>query len=389
MNKRKIVSNVSEVGARDPERKLFDELIPLPDGTSYNAYIIKGSEKTALIDTVDPSKTEVLFENLKGTDKIDYIISNHAEQDHSGSIPALLEKYPEAKIVTNKKCAEFLKDLLLVEDERIMVIGEGDTLSLGNKTLEFILAPWVHWPETMLTFLREDSILFTCDMFGSHLAADELFADDSERLYSSAKRYYAEIMMPFRTMIKNNMKKVESINPDIIAPSHGPVYKDPRFIIDAYNDWISDNVKPEVIIPYVSMHGSTKVMVEHLAKKLRDSNISVKLYNLPETDIGELAISLVDSSTIVLASSTLLIGPHPQLVQAAYLINILRPKTRFVSILGSFGWAETESERIKVLIPNLQAEIINPVMTKGHPKEDDFKKIDELAELITKKNGAL
>jgi flavorubredoxin len=152
---RKLVPNVHSVGAIDWGRKIFDELIPLPDGTSYNAYIVKGSEKTALIDTVDPEKEMELLVNLHelGIEKIDYIITNHAEQDHSGAIPLILEHFPEAVVVTNQKCKSFEIDHLYIHDSNFKVIHDGDTLSLGDKTLKFIMTPWVHWPETMVTYL--------------------------------------------------------------------------------------------------------------------------------------------------------------------------------------------------------------------------------------------
>ncbi|NOX71887.1 MAG: FprA family A-type flavoprotein [Candidatus Micrarchaeota archaeon] len=385
MAARKLIEGIWEAGARDKERKLFDELIPLPDGTSYNAYLIKGSEKTALIDSVDPTKTDELLENLENleTERIDYIISNHAEQDHSGALPALLERYPEAKIVTNEKCKEFLLSLHpAIGEEQIKTIKNGDTLSLGNRTLQFILTPWVHWPETMLTYLKEDKILFTCDFLGSHFASEELFVENEDEIYEAAKRYYAEIMMPFRPMIKNHLKTLEGLDIAMIAPSHGPVYHEPSFILEAYEDWVSDNAKNVAVIPYVSMHHSTKAITEHLARALEKRGIKAKVFNLTETDIGELAISIVDAATIVFASPTLLVGPHPAIVYAGYLVNALRPKTRFVSIVGSFGWAETESERIKALIPNLKTELIEPVMVRGYPREDDLKRIDELAEKI-------
>ena len=204
---RKLIPNVHCVGAIDWDRKIFDELIPLPDGTSYNAYIVKGSEKTALIDTVDPHMEKDLTDNLKDLEvnKIDYIISNHAEQDHSGAIPTILKMFPESKVVTNEKCKNMLMDLLPVEEDRFIIIKDMETLSLGDKTLEFMLAPWVHWPETMFTYLKEDNILFTCDFLGSHLATSELYADfDDFKIYEDAKLYYVEIMMPYSVIVKSN-----------------------------------------------------------------------------------------------------------------------------------------------------------------------------------------
>ena len=383
--------NVYFVGAIDWDRRLFDELIPLPDGTSYNAYLIKGSEKTALLDTVDPTKTTVLIDNLVrlGIDKIDYVVAHHGEQDHSGTIPDILLLYADAKVVTNPKCKGMLIDLLNLEEDRFITVDDGQTLSLGDKTLQFIYIPWVHWPETMGTYLQEDRILFPCDFFGSHMATSSLFVDDEPRVYEAAKRYYAEIMMPFRTPIRNNLKKIKDLQIDMIASSHGPIYDKPQFIIDAYEDWVSDNVKNEVVLPYVSMHDSTRTMVEYFVDALIERGVAVKQFNLTGTDIGQLAISLVDAATIVIGSPTVLTGAHPMAAYACILANALRPKTRFASIIGSYGWGGKMVEQITGLLPNLKAEILEPVIAKGYPKDDDFMALDKLADRIMEKHKEL
>jgi len=380
--------NVYAVGAIDWDRRLFDELIPLPDGTSYNAYLIKGSEKTALLDTVDPKKTRVLLENLTstGVERIDYVVAHHAEQDHSGSIPDVLLLYPDAKVVTNAKCKAMLMDLLRIEDDKFIVVEDGQKLSLGNKTLQFVFIPWVHWPETMGTYLAEDKILFPCDFFGSHLATSSLFVEDESLVYEGAKRYYAEIMMPFRTPIKNNLKKLEAFDIQIIAPSHGPVYQRPKFIIDAYKDWVSDEVKNEAIVAYVSMHDSTREMVEHLVDALAERGIKVRQFNLTGVDIGSLAIALVDAATVVIGSPTFLVGPHPTAAYATMLANALRPKTRFVSIIGSFGWAGKMVEQLSGMLGNLKVEVIEPVIAKGVATNKDFVALDLLADKIAAKH---
>jgi flavorubredoxin len=383
--------NIYAVGAIDWDRRLFDELIPLPDGTSYNAYLIKGSEKIALLDTVDPTKTDVLIDNLVkvGADRIDYIVAHHAEQDHSGGIPDILMLYPDAKVVTNPKCKGMLIDLLQISEDKFITVDDGQTLSLGDKTLQFIYIPWVHWPETMGTYLQEDKIFFPCDFFGSHLATSSLFVEDQALVYESAKRYYAEIMMPFRTAIKKNLERIKNLQIDIIASSHGPVYDNPKFIIDAYKDWVSDNVKNEVVLPYISMHDSTKKMVEHFVDALIERGITVKQFNLSVTDIGKLAISLVDAATIVLGSPTVLTAAHPKVAYAAILANALKPKTKFASIIGSFGWGGRMVEQITGLISNLKVEILEPVIAKGYPKDDDFTALDKLADKILAKHKEL
>ncbi len=384
MAARLLKKNVIAVGAIDWDRRLFDELIPLPDGTTYNSYLIKGSNKTALIDTVDPEKKYVLIENLHslGIKTIDYIITNHTEQDHSGTINEILRLYPMAKVVTNDKCIDMTKAHLLIEDDKFQVIKDGSRLSLGDLNLEFIVTPWVHWPETMLTYLIEEKILFPCDLFGTHLASSDLFASDQRHVYFAAKRYYAEIMMPFRKNIQNHIKKLKNYNIEIIAPSHGPVHNRPDFILNAYQDWISDNVKNEVVLPYVSMHGSVGKMVDHLINMLIKRGIEVKPYNLSRTDIGELAMALVDAATIVIGTPTVLTGPHPLAVYATYLANALRPKTRFASIIGSYGWGGKMPEIITGMLSNLKIEIVPPVVVRGHPKTEDFNALDKLADEI-------
>ncbi len=388
---RELRSGIYSVGAIDWDRRLFDELIPLPDGTSYNAYLIKGSEKTALLDTVDPAKDHELVSNLEklGIKSIDFIIAHHAEQDHSGTIPLILKMYPNAKVVTNPKCKVMLMDLLQIPDEKFITVVDGEMISLGDKTLEFLYTPWVHWPETMSTYLKEEGILFSCDFFGSHLATSDLWVTDQPRVYESAKRYYAEIMMPFRAAIKKNLEKIKDLDIKMIAPSHGPVYDEPQFILDAYKDWISDQVKNEVVIPYVSMHDSTRRMVDYFVHALMERGITVKPFNLTKTDIGELAKALVDTATVVIASPTVLAGPHPAAVYAAYLANALRPKTKFASVIGSYGWGGKTVEMIKGSLSNLNVELLEPVMVKGYPKEEDFKALDRLADGILEKHRGL
>lgn len=391
MTVKKIKKDIYWVGAIDWDRRLFDELIPLPEGTSYNAYLIKGEQKIVLIDTVDPTKEDDLLDNLDDLEieHLDHIVVNHAEQDHSGAIPLMLELFPEAKVVTNEKCKKMLMEHLLIAEDKIIIVKDNDTLSLGGKTLRFIFTPWVHWPETMLTYLEEDKILFSCDLFGAHLAESDLWVDDESKVYFAAKRYYAEIMMPFRSNIKKHLEKLKELEIKTIAPSHGQIYSHPEFILSAYREWISDEVENVVIIPYISMHGSVEEMVYILAEELMRKGITVKLFNLSRTDIGALAIALVDAATIVIASPTVLTGAHPQVVSAVYLANALRPKLRYVSVIGSYGWGGKMLENISTMIGNLKVEILSRVIIKGYPKEEDYNSLIKLAGEIAEKHKNL
>jgi flavorubredoxin len=388
MKPRQIKSDIFAVGAIDWDRRLFDSLIPLPDGTTYNSYLVKGSQKTALIDTVDPSMTSVLTNNLDelGITTIDYVIANHAEPDHSGSLPAILSKYPGAKAVVSPKCKGMLMDSFMIPEEKFITVNDKETISLGNRTLEFIYAPWVHWPETVLTYLREDKILFPCDFFGSHLAASDLYVNDEGQVYEAAKRYYGEIMMPFRANIQKNLDIVKNYQVDIIAPSHGPIYQKPEFILQAYRSWAFDNPKNIVVIPYVSMHNTTRKMVDFFVGALIKSGVIVKRFDLTVTDPGKLAMSLVDAATIVIGTPTVLAGPHPAAAYAAFLANALRPNVKFVSIIGSYGWGGRTVEVLSSLIPNLKVEVLNPVLCKGFPKGSDYQALENLANSIAQKH---
>jgi flavorubredoxin len=388
MNPREVRPGIYRVGAVDWDRRLFDALIPLPDGTSYNSYLIEGSEKTALIDTVHPTVRGVLIDNLDelGANNIDYIVANHAEPDHSGTIPQVIEKCPQAKVIVTPKCKGMLADLFMIPEEKFVTVNDRETISLGDRTLEFIHAPWVHWPETMLTYLREDKILFPCDLFGFHLATTDLYVTDEGQAYEAAKRYYAEVMMPFRTNIQKYLERLKNYDIDVIAPSHGLMYDKPEFILETYHSWVEDEPKNIVVLPYISMYGSTRKMAEYLVGALARRGVTVKQFDLTVTDIGKLAMALVDAATIVIGTPTVLAGPHPNVVYAATLVNALRPKLRFVSIIGSYGWGGRAAEHLTALIPNLKVEILEPVLSKGSLGDADFRALASLANTIAQKH---
>lgn len=387
---REIKPNVYSLSAIDWNRKIFDELVPLPEGTSYNAYVVKGSEKTALIDTVHPSMTADFIRALKslGLERLDYIVSNHAEPDHSGSIPAVLAEYPEAKVLANVKCRSLLKSSLNLPAEVLTLIQDNQVLSLGDKSLRFMWVPWVHWPDTTATYIQEDRLLFSCDFLGAHLATSDLYANDEARVERAALTYYAEIMMTYRPNVIKTLKRLEELDIGMIAASHGPVYARPEFILSLYRRWSADQTRPEVIIPYLSMYESTAKMVAYLVDRLMEKGLSVQPYNVVDLDTGRYASSLVEASTIVFASPTVLDGPHPAMASAAYLTNALRPKTRFAAIIGSYGWGSTMPETLTALLPNLKAYWIDPVNIGGTPKAEDFAALDRLAADIEKANTA-
>ena len=195
--------------------------------------------------------------------------------------------------------------------------------------------------------------------------------------------------MPFRQHIRKHLERIKDLQFDLIAPSHGPLYSRPKFILDAYWDWSSDDVKNQVILPYVSMHGSTKAMVDYFVDALISHGISVRQFDLARTDTGDLAEALVDGATVVIGSSTILAGAHPLALYAATLANALRPKTKLVSVIGSYGWGGKMVEQIASAIPNLKVEVLPPVVAKGYPKAADFQALDRLADEILAKHKEL
>jgi len=386
MKPREVRPGVYWVGAVDWDRRLFDALIPLPEGTSYNSYLVRGSEKTALFDTVDPSKTETLLDALSEVDRIDYIVMHHAEQDHSGSLPAILARFPEARVLCSSKAVDLLASHLHLPVKELKAVADGEELSLGEKTLRFLYTPWVHWPETMSTYLVEDRVLLSCDFLGSHLATSDLFGREEEVL-PAAKRYFAEIMMPFRAAVRKNLDTIAPLDLDVIAPSHGPLHGRPQLIVDSYREWVDGPPHNLVVIPYVTMHGSTLALVERLTGALVERGVKVERFDLSGVDLGRLAAALVDAATIVVGTPTVQTNPHPVMMSTLYLVGALRPKARFLSIVASYGWASKVVETVTALTAGLKAEVIEPVLVKGLPGPEDLRKVDELAAAVAAKHA--
>ena len=388
---KKIKENILYAGMNDKDRLIFDELIPLDKGTSYNSYIVIGSEKTAVIDTMYPKFTKEYIKSFdeNGITKVDYIIANHGEQDHSGSIPALLEKFPNAMVVTNAVCAKNLQEMLLVPAEKIKIINNNEELSLGNKTLQFMIAPGVHWPDTMFTYIKEDNIICTCDFLGAHYIFDDVFAVPSDDLEKSAKKYFAEIMMPFSFVCRKYVKQIRELNVEMVLPSHGPVHKNPDYILNLYEDWAGEQGKNLVLLPYVSMYKSTEEMIDYLAKKLEEKGIPSVKYDMVDGNLGDLAIALVDGTTIVLGTSMVLAGPHPAAFNTVYLASILRPKAKIASFIGSYGWGGDLFGKMADMLAPLKLDVIEPILVKGKAKADDYAKIDKMADEIFNKHKEL
>lgn len=382
-----ICKDVYWVGVKDWNRRLFDSLIPLPQGTTYNAYLIKGKEKTALIDTVNPGfegEFEGKLNEISSLEELDYVVMNHAEPDHAGAIPYILNRNKRALIVTTEKGARIASVQYRVPTERIKTVKDGITIDLGSKTLQFIEAPWLHWPETMFTYLKEDKILFPCDFLGEHTAFG-FWDDEVEELIPFAQRYFGEIMMPFRLMGKRAIEKIRELEIEIIAPSHGPIHRNPERILDAYTKWTAGETKKKVIIVYVTMWNSTEAMVKTMVETLLSESIEVSLYNLSNADIGDIAKDLVDSKGIVLGTPTVLGGMHPVALYGAYLVRALRPPLKYGVVLSSYGWSGGAVKQASEILAPTKIEILGTARINGPPSTEDKRKIIDLGKLLAKK----
>ncbi|MDW8040778.1 MAG: FprA family A-type flavoprotein [Nitrososphaerota archaeon] len=383
----KLAENVHWIGSRDWNRRLFDALIPLPKGTSYNAYLVIGHANKALIDTVNPGFENELEEKIRrliNPEDLDYVVMNHAEPDHAGAIPHVMKLAPKAKLVATGRGAKMAQIYYHVPQERIRVVADNDAISLGGKTLRFIEAPMLHWPETMFTYLEEDEILFPCDFFGAHLAGD-IYSDMVEDYLVHAQRYWGEIMMPFRAMAQKALEKTAGLNIRMIAPSHGPIHRKPELILNAYRRWAAGETRPKAVVVYASMWNSTDAMVKQMAETLASEGVELAFYNLTVADIGDLVKDLVDSKAIVLGAPTVLGGAHPLAVYAIYLLKTLRPPTKFAVVLSSYGWGGGAVKQVQEMLSGFKIEVVGALEINGPPTAEDMRRIIELSRSLAKK----
>jgi len=377
---REIKPGVFYTGAIDWNRRNFDSVMQTPDGVTYNSYLVKGTTHTALLDTVEPRFVEGLLKELEEVERLDYIVVHHTEQDHTGALPALLNKYPEAKIVCVAKAQTLAQYWFDLPPDRYMIVKDGDSIDLGGKTLTFYAMPWVHWADTMVSYLKEDRILFTCDLFGAHIAQAELFAGEDERVVIAAKQYYGVIMAPYRNFIAKHIERIAVMDVDLIAPSHGPLHNQPAKVIAAYREWTSDATKKLVLIPFVTMHDSTRLMVEILVDELTGRGVEALQLDMATPDVNRLAECFIDAAAIVWASPVVMAGAHPNVLYAALFANYLKPKAKVMAVIGSMGWGSKMVEQLTGIIGDSKVEYLEPVICKGIPREKDREALAGMAE---------
>lgn len=389
-----ITPDIFWVGGGDRRLERFENLFPIPNGVSYNSYIIK-DEKIALMDTVDTSITRQFFENIEyvlGDKELDYLVINHMEPDHCANIGEILIRYPNVKLVGNKKTFQFLKQFYDFNiSDNMVEVAEGDELFLGKHTLRFFLAPMVHWPEVMFSYEKSRGILFSADAFGSFVAfTGNLFADetDIENLYiDEYRRYYSNIVGKYGAQVQSALKKLAGVKINIICPLHGPVWRQNlSYILDKYNLW--STYTPEkngVILFYGSMYGNTESAVNVLASLLSQKGIKdLRIFDVSKTHPSYIIADAFKYSHMVIASPTYNNGLYLPMETLLHDMAALNLQKRKVSVIGNGTWAPISDKLILKLIGEMKdMEVIgSPLVINSSLKEDQYPALSKLAEEI-------
>jgi len=387
---REMTKGVYFVGVDDHHTELFENLWDIPFGVSYNSYLII-DEKIAVVEGVKALFADEWLDNIRelvDPSKIDYIILNHMEPDHTGSLPDIAKLAPNAKLVYTSVAAGMQKSFFDVSLEEI-IVEDLQELSLGSKTLQFVHAKFLHWPETMMTYIKEDEILFSCDAFGAFGALNGLHFDDEinmDIIEWEAKRYVGTIITAYFKFVQAGIKKVKDlgIGLKMIAPSHGPIYrKDPMWIINKYDEWSGDELEKVCTIVYGTMYGFTTRVALTLKKDLEELGVKVKVFNISYTGLSKIITESVRSGVIVLGTPTYDAFPFPKIWNFANEIQGKRFPKRPIGIFGTYGWQGGGVEKIVKQLQDARYEIIEPVIhVKARPSTQQREECSLLAKAI-------
>lgn len=367
--KKHIKNNVSWVGKVDWElEKFHGDEYSTHKGSTYNSYLIE-EEKTVLIDTVWAPFAEEFVENLAhevDLEKIDYIIANHGEVDHSGALPALMKLIPDTPIYCTASAVKSLKGQYH-EDWNFKVVKTGDSIEIGNgKSLVFVEMAMLHWPDSMATYLTEDNILFSNDAFGQHYATEKLFNDlvDQCELYEEAIKYFANILTPFCKVLRKKLAEITALNLpiDMIATSHGVIWRDnPMQIVEKYSQWANDYQENQITIVYDTMWNGTKKLAEKIAEgiNLADSDVAVKLYNIAKNDENDVITEIFKSKTVIVGSPTIGSNILHSMAGFIHLAKIMKFKNKKAAAFGCYGWSGESVKLLNGLMEDAGFEVIS------------------------------
>lgn len=393
MYAREILPNIYSVGVVDWDvRSFHGHTYSTKRGSTYNAYLII-DEKIALVDGVYTPFSAELIENIKQVvpvEKIDYVIANHVEVDHSGAIPAIMELCPKAKVLGTEKCKEGLYRSYY-KDWPFQVVKTGDKIKLGKRTLSFIEAPMIHWPDSMFTYCPEEQLLMPNDAFGQHYATSARFDDEVDpcALMDEAAKYYANILWPLGAVIQKKIEEIIRLNIPIkmIAPSHGIIWrKDPMKIVNAYMGWAKNETKPKVVVAYETMWGSTEKMARRIVEGITSEGVEVKLFNVATSDRTDIITAMLDAKIFLIGSSTHDNGMLPNMAGFLEFLKGLKPKDRAAAAFGSYGWAGGAVRSIEDTIKEAGIELTNPGLSvKYVPDESEMKSCYEYGKVIARK----
>jgi anaerobic nitric oxide reductase flavorubredoxin len=386
------------VGINDNQTPLFEGLWNIPEGVSYNSYLVKGSQKTALIDCVGEKNVQEHFEKISqiiDISKIDYLIINHMEQDHTSGIPELLNRAPNIKIVYTPLAQSIFRKFYQINPDVTLVKGDDMTISLGDKTLHFIQTPWLHWPETMSTYCPEEKILFCCDVFGAFKTLPQEAIKDSDidldkqNVCGCSQKYFASVFNAQREWVIKALEKFKKMNLEIevLAPSHGPVLaKTAKETLDRWTAWSSGTYQKIVVIAYASMYGFTAKALGAIADGIAQVGGTVKSFNLSETAPVDVLTALVEAPALIIGVPTY---EHEIFPKVADFINLLRVKKftgRYAGVFGSFGWSGEATKKATSELTALGLEIVGePLQIYGSPTGQDLEKARQLGKAIAEK----
>jgi flavorubredoxin len=361
------------------------------NGTTYNAYLIR-DKKTALIDTVKASYGQDLLQSISAIielPKIDYVVCNHAEPDHTGALPKAMAAMPNATLVCDKKCKEALARHYDISNWKIEIVGTGDTISLGNRTLQFIETPMLHWPESMFTYIPEDKLLFSMDAFGQHYASSQRFDDEVllQTVLREAKSYYANILMLYGKQVAKVLKHLEGYDIEMIAPSHGLVWRShiPE-VLKAYSEWAVYRPKSKVLIIYDTMWESTAQMARAILEGASLPGVDVKLIHIRSTNLNKIATETLDAATVAFGSSTLNAGMMPMAAAVLTYLKGLRPTGKAGFAFGSYGWGRGGPEAIEEYMKTMKWEILrDPLKAQFKPTQEILNECRLAGQLMAEK----